>query len=36
MIKFFENGDKEHLKNVLEYVYGCQNVKKMKDKELIL
>ena len=35
MIKFFENGDKEHLKNVLEYVYGCQNVKKMKDKELI-
>ena len=35
MIKFFERGDKEHLKNVLEYVYGCQNVEKMKDKELV-
>lgn len=35
MIKYFERGDKEQLKNVLEYVYGCQNVKKMKDKELI-
>ena len=35
MIKFFERGDKEQLKNVLEYVYGCQNVEKMKDKELV-
>ena len=35
MIKFFENGDKEHLKNVLEYVYDCQNVEKMTDKELV-
>ena len=35
MIKYFERGDKEQLKNVLEYVYGCQNVEKMKDKELV-
>ena len=32
MIKFFERGDKEHLKNVLEYVYDCQNVEKMKEE----
>lgn len=35
MIKFFENGDKEQLKRALEYIYGCQNVEKMKDKELV-
>ena len=35
MIKFFKNGDKEHLKIVLEEVYNCQNVEQMDDNELV-
>ena len=34
MIKFFENGDKEHLKRVLRKVYKCKNVEQMSDDEL--
>ena len=34
MIKFFENGDKEHLKRVLRKVYKCENVEQMSDDEL--
>ena len=34
MIKFFKNGDKEHLKRVLEEVYNCQNVEQMSENEL--
>ena len=35
MIKFFEKGDKERIKTVLEEVYKCQNVDKMSDDELV-
>ena len=35
MIKYFENGDKEHLKRVLRKVYKCENVEQMSDDELI-
>lgn len=35
MIKFFENGNKEQIKRVLEEVYKCQNVDKMSDDELV-
>lgn len=35
MIKFFENGDKEHLKRVLKKVYKCENVEHMSDDELV-
>ena len=35
MIKFFKNGDKEHLKIVLDSVYHCQNVEQMSDDELV-
>ena len=35
MIKFFEKGDKEHIKRVLEEVYKCQDVEKMSDNELV-
>ena len=35
MIKFFENGDKEHLKRVLKKVYKCENVEQMSDDELV-
>ena len=35
MIKFFKNGDKEHLKIVLEEVYNCQNVEQLSDSELV-
>ena len=35
MIKFFENGNKELLKRVLEEVYNCQNVEQMSDDELV-
>ena len=34
MIKYFENGDKEHLKRVLRKVYKCENVEQMSDNEL--
>ena len=34
MIKYFENGNKEKLKLVLEKVYKCQNVEQMSDTEL--
>ena len=34
MIKYFENGNKELLKRVLEEVYNCQNVEQMSDNEL--
>ena len=34
MIKFFERGNKEHLKRVLRKVYKCQNVEQMSDDEL--
>ena len=34
MIKYFENGDKEHLKRVLRKVYKCKNVEQMSDDEL--
>ena len=34
MIKYFENGDKEHLKRVLKMVYKCKNVEQMSDDEL--
>lgn len=34
MIKFFERGDKEHLKRVLKMVYKCENVEQMSDDEL--
>ena len=34
MIKFFENGNKEHIKRVLEEVYKCQDVEQMSDNEL--
>ena len=35
MIKYFENGDKEHLKRVLKEVYDCQNVEQLSDDELV-
>lgn len=35
MIKYFENGDKEHLKRVLKVVYKCQDVENMSDDELV-
>ena len=35
MIKFFENGDKEQLKLVLEEVYKCENVEQLSDDELV-
>ena len=35
MIKYFENGDKEHLKRVLRKVYKCENVEQMRDDELV-
>ena len=35
MIKFFERGDKEHLKRVLKKVYKCENVEQMSDDELV-
>ena len=34
MIKYFENGNKEHIKRVLEKVYKCQDVEQMSDTEL--
>ena len=34
MIKYFENGDKEHLKRVLRKVYKCKNVEQMSENEL--
>ena len=34
MIKYFEKGDKEHLKRVLRKVYKCKNVEQMSDDEL--
>ena len=34
MIKYFENGDKEHLKRVLRKAYKCKNVEQMSDDEL--
>ena len=34
MIKYFENGNKELLKRVLEEVYNCQNVEQMNENEL--
>ena len=35
MIKFFENGDKEQIKRVLEEVYKCENVEQLSDDELV-
>ena len=35
MIKYFENGNKELLKRVLEEVYNCQNVEQLSDDELV-
>ena len=35
MIKYFENGDKEHLKRVLKKVYSCKNVEQMSDDALV-
>ena len=35
MIKFFENGNKELLKRVLEEVYKCENVEQLSDDELV-
>lgn len=35
MIKYFENGNKEQIKRVLEEVYKCENVEQMSDDELI-
>ena len=35
MIKFFERGDKEHLKRVLKKVYKCQDVENMRDDEIV-
>lgn len=35
MMKYFENGDKEHLKRVLKVVYKCQDVENMSDDELV-
>ena len=35
MIKFFERGNKEHLKRVLRKVYKCKNVEQMSDDELV-
>ena len=35
MIKFFENGNKELLKRVLNEVYNCENVEQMSDDELV-
>ena len=34
MVKYFENGDKEHIKRVLKKVYKCKNVEQMSDTEL--
>ena len=34
MIKYFENGDKEHLKRVLRKVYKVKDIDKMSDNEL--
>ena len=34
MIKYFERGNKEHLKRVLRKVYKCKNVEQMSDDEL--
>ena len=33
MIKFFKNGEKEHLKRELRKVYKCENVEQMSDDE---
>ena len=35
MIKYFERGNKEHLKRVLKMVYKCKNVEQMSDDELV-
>ena len=35
MIKFFENGNKEQIKIVLEEVYKCENVEQLSDDELV-
>lgn len=35
MIKFFEKGNKEQIKRVLEEVYKCENVEQMSDDELV-
>lgn len=35
IIKFFENGNKEHIKRVLKEVYKCQDVEQMSDNELV-
>ena len=35
MIKYFENGDKEHLKRALKMAYNCKNVEQMSDDELV-
>ena len=35
MIKYFERGNKEHLKRVLRKVYKCKNVEQMSDDELV-
>ena len=35
MIKYFENGNKELLKRVLEEVYKCENVEQLSDDELV-
>ena len=34
MIKYFERGNKEHLKRMLRKVYKCKNVEQMSDDEL--
>ena len=35
MIKYFERGNKEHLKRVLRKVYKCKNVEQMSDDEIV-
>ena len=35
MIKYFENGNKEQIKRVLEEVYKCENVEQLSDDELV-
>ena len=35
MIKYFERGNKEHLKRVLRKVYKCKNVEQLSDDELV-
>ena len=32
MIKYFERGDKEHLKRVLRKVYKCENVEDIENE----